>query len=320
MKKITYHIAILITLLLSALPSAKADLGDSPEKMNEKWGEGKEGKAGGTHDFKTLTWKKEGVELKAYFTFQNKCFKMEFFNCPNRAGALKLLKEHISVDFKFQHSLRDDDFRGTSRNNSKDIKTYYIVKQKKLTVKDDDLFLKTRQIGKPIKKEDILLPSSPLLGETLEKIEAQFPGGKKSKTEEGVTTILWGKDIYKGDWGKQNFQVEASFTPISNLCYCLQIRKGIMGYCISKEEALLIAEILLPDTPLNIINNKKDINSFKGEATLKNEAKRIAFRYQRDFSKEFFSYREDSYANLTLYSQPLGKQRGKEVRKLRQGK
>lgn len=44
MKKITYHIAILITLFLSALSSVKADLGDSPEEMNEKWGEGKEGR------------------------------------------------------------------------------------------------------------------------------------------------------------------------------------------------------------------------------------------------------------------------------------
>lgn len=192
MKKITYHIAILITLLLSAFPSAKADLGDSPEKMNEKWGEGKEGKAGGTHDFKTLTWKKEGVELKAYFTFQNKCFKMEFFNCSNRAGALKLLKEHIAGDFKFQNSLKDDGFKGRSRNQSKFIETYYSVKEKKVTVKDNDLLLKTQQMGKTVTEKDIKLPASPLLGETLEKIEAQFPGGKKSKTEEGLTKLHWG--------------------------------------------------------------------------------------------------------------------------------
>lgn len=141
-EKITYHIAILITLFLSVSPSVKADLGDSPEEMNEKWGAGKEGKAGGTHDFKTLTWEKEGVELKAYFTFQNKCFKMEFSNCPNRAGALKLLKEHIAGDFKFQYSLKDDGFKGRSRNQSKFIETYYSVKEKKVTVKDNDLLLK----------------------------------------------------------------------------------------------------------------------------------------------------------------------------------
>lgn len=47
MKKITYHTAILITLFLSALPSIKADLGDSPEEMNENWGKGRKEKPGG---------------------------------------------------------------------------------------------------------------------------------------------------------------------------------------------------------------------------------------------------------------------------------
>lgn len=310
MKKITYHIAILITLLLSAFPSAKADLGDSPEKMNEKWGEGKEGKAGGTHDFKTLTWKKEGVELKAYFTFQNKCFKMEFFNCSNRAGALNLLKEHIAGDFKFQYSLKDDGFKGRSRNQSKFIETYYSVKEKKVTVKDNDLLLKTQQIGKTITEKDIKLPASPLLGETLEKIEAQFPGGKKSKTEEGLTKLHWGND----DW--EFFKVEALFTPKSNICFRLEIRKGVKEFCISKEEALVITKMLLPDTPLKVVNDKKNINCFKGKATLKNEAKRVDFRYTREFTH----YWEGFMANLSLESRPLSKQKVNEVRKLRQGK
>lgn len=316
MKKITYYIAILITLFLSALPSVKADMGDSPEEMNKEWGEGKEGKAGGTHDFKTLTWKKEGVELKAYFTFQNKCFKMEFFNCPNRERALKLLKEHTSVDFKFTNSLRDDDFKGTYWNQTKNINTWYIVKQKKLCVQDNDLLSKTKQRGKEVDEKDIVLPASPLLGETLEKIETQFPGGKKSKTEAGVTTILWGKDIYKGDWGKKNFQIEALFTPTSNLCFHLVIRKGISAYYISKEEALVIAKMLLPDTPLKIVNNKKDSNNFRGETTLKNSAKRVHFQYVKEHGYD----PSESWANFQIWSRSLSKQRDNEVRKLRQGK
>lgn len=310
MKKITYHIAILITLFLSTFPSAKADVGDSPEEMNKEWGEGKEGKAEGTHNFETLAWKKDGVELKAYFTFQNKCFKMEFFNCPNRAEALKLLKKYVSVDFKFQHSLKDDGFKGRSRNQSKFIETYYIVKEKKLTVKDNDLLLKTQQIGKTVTEKDIELPASPLLGETLEKIEAQFPGGKKSKTEEGVTKLHWGKE----DW--RFFKVDALFTPKSNICFRLEIRKGVKDLCISKEEALVITKMLLPGTPLKVVNDKKNINYFKGEATLKNEAKRVDFRYTREFTH----YWEGFMANLALESKPLSKQKVNEVRKLSQRK
>lgn len=316
MKKITCHIVILITLFLSIFSFSKADLGDTSEEMNAKWGMGKEGKVKGTHDFKTITWKKEGVNLKAFFTFQNKCFKMEFFNCPNRAGALKLLKEHIAGDFKFTNSLRDDDFKGTYWNQTKNINTWYIVKQKKLCVQDNNLLSKTKQRGKEVDEKDIVLPASPLLGETLEKIEAQFPGGKKSKTEAGIITILWGKDIDKGDLEKKNFQVEALFTPTSNLCYHLVIRKGISAYCISKEEAFLIAKMLLLDIPLKIVNNKKDINNFRGEATLKNIAKRVHFRYAKEYGYD----PSESWANFQVWSRSLSKQRDNEVRKLRQGK
>lgn len=72
MDKIKYSITILESLVLLVIPIAKANLGDTSEEMNAKWGMGKEGKAKGTHDFKTITWKKEGVNLKAFFTFQNK--------------------------------------------------------------------------------------------------------------------------------------------------------------------------------------------------------------------------------------------------------
>lgn len=310
MDKIKYSITILESLVLLVIPIAKANLGDTSEEMNAKWGIGKEGKAKGTHDFKTITWKKEGVNLKAFFTFQNKCFKMVFSDCQTRTKALNLLKNNFSIDFKFQYSLKDDNFKGVPRNKSKLIDVVYSSKDKKLIIKDKGLLLKTQQIGKNIKENEINLPATPLLGNSLEEIENQFPGGEKIKNDEGLIKIHWGIN----NWNC--FNVEALFTPISNICFWIEVRKGVKEFCISKEEALVISKILLPNTPLKIKNDKKNINYFKGEATLKNKAKRVDFRYTREFTH----YWEDFMANLTLESRHLSKQKVHKLREISQGK